>query len=216
MNWKLIALPVAALVLSGCSLLQEEPVKAEERIHDADAVVRWRVGQMDAVRDGVSGDLVHVFCKQDECVVSGKTITVQPPRRPGMDVAGRQQPREVTEVARPESVFSIPFDYDKATINDRGAKALAEISASLMQSKGLKVVGLADSVNRDKYNLSLAKRRADAVGEWLKKRFAEAGKSIQIESDARVVKVTEDGVYPPGEKFKGRRVDLTVLILEVK
>lgn len=215
MNWKLIWTPVLSLVLAGCALLGQQKKEQADAVHDADAGVKWRIGQLDPVRDNVSGDLVHVFCKREECTVSQKTLTMAP-NKPVSFGTKPKATMKAAEQAREERLFTIPFDYNKSSINAKGVRVLTEAAQSLADAKKLKVVGLADSLNRDEYNLALAKKRATAVQGWLQKKFTEMGKPIEVESDARLVKVTEEGVYPPGEQFKGRRVDLTVIVLEVK
>lgn len=216
MNWKLTCIALSSLVLAGCSLLSAREVSAPEVVHDAEAAVKWRIGQIDGARDNLSGDLLHVFCKRDECMVSQKTLTMAGTRQVGF--GGKAKPgKQADPVAtREERLFTVPFDYNKSTINSKGFDALTQAVQSLSEAKKLKVVGLADSLNRDEYNLALAKKRANAVQGWFQKRFTEMGKAVEVDSDARIVRVTEEGVYPPGEKFKGRRVDLTVIVVEVK
>ncbi len=215
MNWKLICLPIASVVLAGCSIFGERNAAAPEAVHDYEANVKWRIGQLDGARDDVSGDLVHVICKRDECTVSPKTLTMPAPRSVNFDGKSNRQ-TQPAKGTREERLFTVPFDYNKSAINSKGMGVLTQAASSLADAKKLRVVGLADSVNRDEYNLALAKKRAAAVQAWLQKKFAEMGKTVDVESDARLVKVTEDGEYPPGESFKGRRVDLTVIVVEVK
>jgi outer membrane protein OmpA-like peptidoglycan-associated protein len=87
---------------------------------------------------------------------------------------------------------------------------------SIRKAGSIRIVGLADSFDRDAYNLELAKKRAATVAAYLKTAFGDAKAAPKVEVDARVVRVTAEGKYPPGETFNGRRVDLSVLILEVK
>lgn len=216
MNRKLIGLALLSVALGGCSLLGQQTKEAAETVHDAETAVKWRVGQFDGVRDEVSGDLVHVFCKREECTVSQKTLTMATSRQVSFDGKAKAPRKTADSTAREERLFTIPFDYNKSSINTKGMRVLGEAAQSLADAKKLRVVGLADSLNRDEYNLALAKKRAIAVQSWLQKKFGEMGKTVEVESDARLVKVTEEGVYPPGEQFKGRRVDLTVIVVEVK
>ena len=160
----------------------------------------------------VTGDLMYVFCKRNECTVSQKTVSVGAPR----SVAS---PKPNTAAKVPEQkaqAFSVPFDYDRSQINAEGLKVLSANIAALSKAKKIAVLGLADSVNRDAYNIKLAKKRAEAVKGWLQKQFEKSGTTVEIDTSARLVKVSQSGEYPPGETFKGRRVDVNVLIVEVK
>jgi len=213
MNWNLTTLAVVAMaaMLTGCSLPKESQV-GEVRPHNGDEQIAWSIDQVDATRDMVTGDLMYVFCKRNECTVSQKSVTVEAPRR-----AVAQGGNAVVKVPQQKThAISIPFDYDRSKINKSGLKVLAENADLLSRAKKIAVVGLADSVNRDAYNLKLATKRAEAVKEWLKKHLEKSGKAVEIDASARLVKVSESGEYPPGETFKGRRVDMNVLIVEVK
>jgi len=214
MNWNLTTLAVVAMaaMLTGCALPKDEDQVGEVRPHNGDEAIVWSIDQVDATRDMVTGDLMYVFCKRNECIVTPKSVTVAAPR-PAVAQSGNAGAKAPQQKAH---AFSIPFDYDRSKINASGLKVLAENADRLSSAKKIAVVGLADSVNRDAYNIKLATKRAEAVKEWLKKHFEKTGKAVEIDTSARLVKVSESGDYPPGEAFKGRRVDMNVLIVEVK
>ena len=106
--------------------------------------------------------------------------------------------------------FQVGFDYDKSTLNERGIAVMEDAARFALQSKAevIRIHGKADSYDRDAYNLRLAERRARTAERFLKAKNIAASLIV----DSSIVRVTADGEYPPGESFKGRRVDLDIVI----
>ena len=203
-----------ALGLTGCSILRGYAGAGVAQVEEAKPPAeKLRVLQSDTVRDLVTGDRQFVFCSGNACeTFTAKTVN-QPAVRVATAAAGV---KPVSAADKGQVLVQIPFEYDRSRLSAAGKAALAANMESIKKAGSLRVVGLADSFDRDTYNLELAKRRAATVAAYLKTALADGKKTPNIEVDARVVKVSADGEYPPGEAFKGRRVDLSVLILEVK
>jgi hypothetical protein len=171
--------------------------------------------QSETIRDLVTGDRQFVFCSRTTCdTFTAKTVS-QPAARKARSGAGGDV-RPVSAAEKGQVLVQIPFEYDRSRLSEAGKSALEANMDSIKKAGSLRVVGLADSFDRDAYNLKLAKRRAETVAAFIKKVMEGEKRTPKIEVDARVVKVSADGQYPPGETFKGRRVDLSVLIVEVQ
>lgn len=213
-----VAFCVWGVALHGCSLLprQEEPEAPET----AKAAASYRVTMMEAQRDAVTGDLVYVFCQGEACRMH--TPKTAPRRETIRDLAPRSRQESSEPLAgradgqRAASsqrvLVQIAFAYDKHVLDARAKQALTDALPAMKTAKSLKVVGLADTYDRDAYNLALAARRAAAVATWLEERLE--GK-VAVLKEAGLVRVGKDGTYPKGELFKGRRVDLAVIAVEV-
>jgi outer membrane protein OmpA-like peptidoglycan-associated protein len=210
------AVAAVASGLSGCGLLHRGNAAAAPPVEQLKAPVeKLKVIQSDTMRDLVTGDRQFVFCSGTACETFTAKTVIQPAMRVAT-AAPQSEQRAAAAAERGQVLVQIPFEYDRSMLSPAGKAALTASMESIKKASSIRVVGLADSVDRDAYNLELAKRRAATVAGYLRATFGTGGKSPKIEVDARVVKVSADGEYPPGEAFKGRRVDLSVLILEVK
>jgi len=212
----LAIMAAVAAGLSGCSLLQRDSAVVASTAEQATlSAEKLHVMQSDTMRDLVTGDRQFVFCSGKACETFVAKTVNQPPVRIAT-AATPSGPRPAGAADRGKVLVQIPFEYDRSRLSAEGKAALAASIDSIKKAGSLRVVGLADSFGRDAYNLALAKRRAATVAAHLRTVLADGKKIPKIKVDARVVKVSADGEYPPGETFKGRRVDLSVLILEVQ
>ena len=204
----LFAVSVLATVgLSACSVFDrkietEIPVASEQPARG-----RYQIEHSPSLRDVTTGERKFVFCGEKDCVkptqksVSAQPRTVKVPASGGYLVA--------VEPSGTKS-FQVGFSYDSSQLNDEGIKVLEEATAyaSDRKAKEIRIHGKADSYDRDSYNLKLAEKRARTAERFLKGKKLVANLVV----DASVVRVSEGGVYPPGETFKGRRVDLDIVI----
>jgi outer membrane protein OmpA-like peptidoglycan-associated protein len=169
---------------------------------------RYSIEQSGTVRDFTTGERKFVFCTGKDCeAVSAKTPA--PSLRPVVERTPKAADEAVPGVPKVKT-FQVGFDYDKSTLNAAGIAVMEEAAAFAIKSAAqeIRIHGKADSYDRDAYNMKLAERRARTAERFLKGKKVEA----KVIVDASIVRVTADGAYPPGETFKGRRVDLDIVI----
>ena len=203
---KTVGLVSMGLLMSACSVLkQKEEAVVPMASEQGDRKIA-SIQQSDTQRDITTGERRFVFCSGKDCnpvtlkSVSPKPRTVVVPSKKTGGDAGDEGIR----------TFRIGFDYDRSTLNADGIKVLEGASAFAAEKKAgeIRIHGKADSYDRDAYNLKLAERRARTVERFLKGKKLAA----KLIVDASVVRVSAEGVYPPGETFKGRRVDLDIVV----
>jgi outer membrane protein OmpA-like peptidoglycan-associated protein len=106
------------------------------------------------------------------------------------------------------ALYGISFDFNKAEIKPESKPALEEIAKLLKQEPGLRlhVVGHTDSVGGYEFNLSLSKRRAEAVVGALSQEYGVSASRLTPNGVAYLapvaVNTTEEG------RAKNRRVEL--------
>lgn len=163
-----------------------------------------RIEQSAQVRDLVTGERRFVFCAGAECQLVSQKVFASPAK-------AVQVPPSDPATAAPK-LYSVAFSYNSAKLSKEAIETLAMVVKEAATAKQIRIMGKADSLNRDAYNRALAGRRAETVKQYL----VANGVSIPIGSSADIVRVTPEGVYPPGETFKGRRVDLELIVEIVK
>lgn len=178
---------------------------------------RWKLAQHESLGDESNP---FKFCRGSDCPgVSRKTVNAGTPvakARVTPTPAVPAAPAKPAAAPGPADRVVIPFAYNSAALSEDGKRAID----SMLQGRdqlSLEIVGVADTVRRDAYNRHLAERRAQAVSTYLATVTAsrKAG-SVKWSTSSRIVRVTPEGTYPPGEPHRGRRVDLGVIGLEVK
>lgn len=190
---------VSFALVAGCAS-QKTDAPTAEALADAP---KFRIEQSAQVRDLITGEMKFVFCAAGDCQEVSQKAFAQ---------AKRVQLAQTPAAAAGPKLFSIAFAYDKSDLSKEAIEVLERVVREAAGAKQIKLVGKADTVNRDAYNRALAGRRAEAVKQYLVKK----GVSIPIATSAEIVRVTPQGVYPPGETFKGRRVDMELLVEVVK
>jgi len=102
--------------------------------------------------------------------VTGEVVTKPEPRP-----EPKPEPKPV--VLEPLAA-TVLFDYDRAEIRAGEVSGLDEFAAKLKARSGepLAIVGHADRIGSDKYNLALSKRRAASIRDYL------AGKGVAAEA----------------------------------
>lgn len=131
------------------------------------------------------------------------------------DVAGQPDapmpPPEQEPVAA-----SVHFDFDQSVLRAGETSKLDELTGKLKSRafNGVSVVGHADKIGTDTYNLRLSERRADAVRAYLVGKGVDAG-NIRTEAKGEREAVTGEACKNVGRKQieclqPDRRVEVTV------
>jgi OmpA-OmpF porin, OOP family len=103
-------------------------------------------------------------------------VAVQP-------AAPKPEPEPAPKAAEPVSAIAL-FDYDSAVLRPGEATKLDDLAAKAKgrSSDRVDVVGYADRIGSDSYNMGLSKRRAEAVRDHLVGRGIETGR---VHTEAR-------------------------------
>jgi OmpA-OmpF porin, OOP family len=106
-------------------------------------------------------------------------------------------------------LFGVNFDFNKATIRPESTPVLIHAAEILLTHPDLKVEiqGFTDSVGTEKYNLKLAKERADAVRDFMVAKGVDAGKLTTVgigEANPVAPNKTENG------RWLNRRIEFKV------
>jgi len=195
--------------MSGCSVLNRmgEKEVAVAVASEQPSRERYQIEHSATLRDVTTGERKFVFCSDKDCVKPTlKSVSTQPRT---VKVPATVSDAVAVQPSGTKS-FQVGFSYDSSQLNDEGIKVLEEAAAYAAdrKAKEIRIHGKADSFDRDSYNLKLAEKRARTAERFLKGKKLAANLVV----DASVVRVSEGGVYPPGETFKGRRVDLDIVI----
>ena len=207
----LLIAAVAAAGMSGCSNLQRGDGQSPPVVGDIPAErPTIAIEQSGVSRDVITGERKFVFCSGKGCEPVTRKVSAQG-IRPGIEMVPKKDTKAMQTQIRPEvKTFQVGFDYDKSTLNETGIQVMEDAANFAIDSKAeiIRIHGKADSYNRDAYNLKLAERRARTAERFMKSKNISASLIV----DSSIVRVTADGAYPPGETFKGRRVDLDIVI----
>jgi OOP family OmpA-OmpF porin len=134
-------------------------------------------------------------------------VEAQAMKQSMVTVSADEMSRAISSAGR-VALYGIFFDTDKADILPKSKGALDEIAKLLTKERGLKlrVVGHTDSVGGMEQNLTLSKKRADAVMTALTKEPGIEARRLSAHGVASLApaatNATEDG------RAKNRRVEL--------
>jgi outer membrane protein OmpA-like peptidoglycan-associated protein len=191
------------------------------------AIVKFQ--QSATQRDLVGGGPVFALCDGRGCweLNEKRSASVRAEQRPAQVARDTQAPRAAQQ---PQSsaqtergtqgaaitgspLARIAFAYNDARLSEQARQTLDGLAPRLARADAVRVVGLADTQRNDAANQALAQRRANAVAEYLRMKWPAAQRTPAVEVHTRLVRVANDGSYPPDEPHKGRRAD--VIELEV-
>ena len=129
-----------------------------------------------------------------------------------------QAPSESAVAVRPDAPMppkaeepvaaTVLFDFDRSVLRPGEAPKLDELTAKLKVRAfdSVSVVGHADQIGTDPYNLRLSEQRADAVRAYLAGKGVDAGR-IRTEGRGEKEAVTGEACRKPGrEDRKGRKL----------
>ena len=99
----------------------------------------------------------------------------------------------VKPVAEEPLAATVHFDYDRAEVRPGEVSALDDFAGKLggRAYDRLEIVGHADRIGRDAYNLALSRRRAEAVRDYLARKTVDA-KRVRTEAKGEAEPVTGD------------------------
>lgn len=214
---------LATSMLAGCASIARQDSAAAEPVAPASTaeseVTVLYVSLQGVAYDPVTGDPVPALCAGPTCLnLTPKVLQV--PRQPAAQAqrhlaapqANKPQtaPSRSPTSERPQTLqLRLPFAYNSSALSSQAEaellRALAPVSGHVQT---VQIIGVADSLQRDQYNLGLAQRRADAVAMFLRPHLGTA----TFSTSARVFKVPAEG-YPPDEPHNARRADLSVLLI---
>ena len=131
------------------------------------------------------------------------------------DVASQPDTPTPPQMEEPVAA-SVMFDFDRSVLRPGETPKLDELTAKLKGRAfdGVSVVGHADQIGTDPYNLRLSGQRADAVRAYLVGKGVDAG-SIRTESRGEREAVTGEACKDQGRKRieclqPDRRVEVTL------
>jgi len=138
------------------------------------------------------------------------------PQAPSIgDVASQPETPMPPKAEEPVSA-SLLFDFDQSVLRPGETPKLDELTAKLKGRAfdGVSVVGHADQIGTDAYNLQLSGRRADAVHAYLVAKGVNAG-SVRTEAKGEREAVTGEACKNQGRKRieclqPDRRVEVTL------
>jgi outer membrane protein OmpA-like peptidoglycan-associated protein len=146
--------------------------------------------------------------------VTAATLTVTTSTTPTVTVS---TPTVAITVSTPSelSVNSISFDYDRSNLGGDVAE-LDKVVNFLKSNKNMKVEisGYTDSKGTDEYNLTLSKRRANAVAAYLASKGISRDRIITTgngESKPIAANENSDGSDNPEGRAKNRRTEIRVI-----
>lgn len=167
------------------------------------------------VQEAVSGATVSADYR-NHTLMGGIRIALYSPSRPtpkskAVPVAAPIRPVAVEMPATPEPAplarnFIVFFDWDSSTLTATAAKIVnAAATESVRIKLHIQLTGHADKSGRDSYNLSLSKRRAEAVRNEMIKLGVDAGDiAIAWKGEREPLVTTADGIREP----QNRRVTI--------
>lgn len=108
------------------------------------------------------------------------------------------------------------FDFDKADIKPAATPNLEKLAQVVKQYTKSRVVinGYTDAKGDDAYNLSLSRRRAQAIADWLTQHQAGAAGQLQVQGlgEAKPIapNTNPDGSDNPEGRQQNRRVEIII------
>lgn len=130
------------------------------------------------------------------------------------DLGARKVGRTI-QVSLPGDVL---FDFNKWHIKKRAEKTLEKLVQAIkkLKIKEILIEGYTDSRGSKEYNLTLSKRRAEAVKLWLVEKGGVTGTRIVTkgcgESNPLAPNTHPDGTDNPAGRAKNRRVEIYVTL----
>jgi outer membrane protein OmpA-like peptidoglycan-associated protein len=178
------------------------------KIHGAFA---WYAGKWvsgEGRPNGAKGDVYLFYACEGSGGDTGKLVVVEAEameQKVGLDASAMQAEIEKSGHV---ALHGISFDTGKATITADSATTLQQIADLLSRNGGwkLRIEGHTDDVGKPKDNLTLSRRRADAVRDWLVANAKVA--AVRLETNGLGDTKPVAGNESDDGRAKNRRVEL--------
>ncbi len=99
------------------------------------------------------------------------------------------------ECGQMAKVHSVYFNFNRSNLTEKARSTLDEIAAHVMDPasgiKGVNVIGYADEIGSDSYNIRLSEKRAKNVQKYLEKKGVENTKLMDVRALGESSSVTE-------------------------
>lgn len=145
----------------------------------------------DPVRSVLSGECVrHDFEQEGDPCAPPAPPAPEPVAAPAPPPA----PEPVALLTKEE--LTVYFDFNKSKVRDEGVVKLNNLIQALVASEGvesLSIVGYADRIGSNDYNLKLSKKRMQAVENYLNERVNIPTQILQAEAKGETNSVTSCG-----------------------
>jgi len=168
----------------------------------------WRVQRLGAAPDsGIEVGVAGI------AVPGGARVTEMPSVPQLMQQLGAVQTERGTLVQMSNDVL---FNFDSAAIRPDAALKLTQLAQLIDQLRppGLRIVGNADNIGTDAYNMGLSLRRARSVENWLTANGGVRVANINVKGegfhDPVAPNQNPDGSDNPAGRQKNRRVDVLI------
>lgn len=160
------------------------------------------------------------------------TVEVERPAPPSREVVVEQGGRQITGPAAEVTISGadvvvveegprstrltlrndVLFDFDRAELRPEAAEALGRVAGIIRERRprAVRIVGHADALGNDAYNLALSERRARAVQAWLAGQGGMPPLSAEGRGESEPVapNTTPAGADNPEGRQRNRRVDV--------
>ena len=145
------------------------------------------------------------FCDTAECAKPTPKTVLLVPSPPLVDPVAQEQKEPARKITTTRSI-SVPFKFASAAVTVQAEKILRNAFAQQGAVNSVLVIGRTDDLGSQAFNDRLAKQRADAVAETLK-RIGIQG-DIEIRSQGKCCYTTTN--RSEESRAKNRRVDLQI------
>ncbi|HSH30520.1 MAG TPA: OmpA family protein [Thiohalobacter sp.] len=181
---------VGAGLITGLSLLIAPVAQADE----PEGYVTDSPGEV--VRSGF-GDCVHTSSWSQDMAIMECEPRLAEANRPEPDMAAMEpepEPEPQPVLRRINLSSDTYFEFDRAVLTQEGQQKLDEIARALKQARdpSIHIVGHADRIGSEDYNLKLSRDRAHAVEQYLRQRGVPA-QALQVSAMGESSPVKECG-----------------------
>lgn len=145
------------------------------------------------------------FCDTAECAKPTPKTVLLVPSPPLVDPVVQKQKEPARKITTTRSI-SVPFKFASATVTVQAEKIIRNAFAQQGTVNSILVIGHTDDLGSQAFNDRLAKQRADAVAETIKRLGVQG--DIDIRSQGKCCYATTN--RSEESRSKNRRVDLQI------
>jgi len=145
------------------------------------------------------------FCDTAECAKRTPKTVLLVPSPPLVEPVAQKQ-KEPERTITTTRTISVPFRFASATLTVQAERIICNALAQQETVNSILVIGRTDDLGTQEFNDRLAKRRAEAVAETLKRHGVQG--DIEIRSQGKCCYTTTN--RSEESRAKNRRVDLHI------